>query len=175
MSWFYLFFLAHGQLSVLCSLTVQLRVNCYCLWLLEQNKMNEWTNAVLKSRCSVLSSHHWLWQARWQLTSETIACSNRPDRGVGDCLDNTDAPQSGDWNKNSQSICALLWTFHFTRRDRLADSARYGPNPSHHSLPVLLQDWLHGFPGLFTDTSEHIRFLLFSFYLLRFLVVVSVR
>ena len=27
-------------------------------------------------------------------------------------------------------------------------------------LPFLLQDWLHGFPGLFTDTSEHIRFLL---------------
>jgi len=26
----------------------------------------------------------------------------------------------------------------------------------------LLQDWLHGFHGLFTDTSEHIHFLLFS-------------
>jgi len=24
-------------------------------------------------------------------------------------------------------------------------------------FPFLLQDWLHGFPGLFTDTSEHIR------------------
>ena len=38
-------------------------------------------------------------------------------------------------------------------------------NPSHCSLPFLLQDWLHGFPGLFTDrTSEHIRFLFFSFF-----------
>ena len=31
-------------------------------------------------------------------------------------------------------------------------------DPSHRSLPFLLQDWLHGFPRLFTDTSEHIRF-----------------
>jgi len=29
---------------------------------------------------------------------------------------------------------------------------------SHNSLPFLLLDWLHGFPGLLTDTSEHIRF-----------------
>ena len=39
---FYLLFSAHGQLSVLRSLAVQLTVNCYCLWLLrgfEQNKM----------------------------------------------------------------------------------------------------------------------------------------
>jgi len=41
-------------------------------------------------------------------------------------------------------------------------------------LPFL-RDWLHGFPGLFTDTSEHIRFLLFSFSLFHFLVVGSVR
>ena len=32
-------------------------------------------------------------------------------------------------------------------------------NPSHRSL--LFQDWLHGFPGLFTDTSEHTRFFTF--------------
>ena len=38
-------------------------------------------------------------------------------------------------------------------------------NPSHRCLPFLLPDWLHGFPGLFTDTSVHIRFLLFSFFL----------
>jgi len=31
-------------------------------------------------------------------------------------------------------------------------------NPSHRSLPFLLEDWLHRFLGLFTDTSEHIRF-----------------
>jgi len=34
----------------------------------------------------------------------------------------------------------------------------FSANPSHRSLPFLLLDWLHGFPGLFTDTSEHIRF-----------------
>ena len=30
----------------------------------------------------------------------------------------------------------------------------FSANPSHHSLPFLLLDWLHGFPGLFTNTSE---------------------
>ena len=39
----------------------------------------------------------------------------------------------------------------------------FSANPSLSSLPFLLQGCLHGFPGLFTDTSEHIRFLLFSF------------
>ena len=34
MSWFYLLISAHGQLLVLCSLTVQLSVNSYCFWLL---------------------------------------------------------------------------------------------------------------------------------------------
>ena len=35
------------------------------------------------------------------------------------------------------------------------------------SLPFLLQHWLHGFPGLFTDTFEHfLVFLFFHFYLL---------
>ena len=34
----------------------------------------------------------------------------------------------------------------------------FSTNLSHHSLPFLLLDWLHRFPGLFTNTSEHIRF-----------------
>ena len=34
----------------------------------------------------------------------------------------------------------------------------FSTNLSHHSQPFLLLDWLHGFPGLFTDTSEHICF-----------------
>ena len=38
----------------------------------------------------------------------------------------------------------------------------FSANPSHRSLPFLLPERLHGFPGLFTDTSEHIRFLLCS-------------
>jgi len=36
----------------------------------------------------------------------------------------------------------------------------FSANPSHWSLPFLLQEWLC---RLFTVTSEHIRFLLFSF------------
>ena len=46
----------------------------------------------------------------------------------------------------------------------------FSANPSHRSLPFLLPDWLHGFPGLSTDTSEHIRFFVFSFSVLHFLV-----
>ena len=39
----------------------------------------------------------------------------------------------------------------------------FSANPSHRSLPFLLPDWLYGFPGLFTATSEHVRFCFFSF------------
>ena len=47
------------------------------------------------------------------------------------------------------------YVFHFfTPGLKLSFSA----NPSHHNLPFPLLDWLHGLPGLFTDTSEHIRF-----------------
>ena len=41
----------------------------------------------------------------------------------------------------------------------------FSANSSHSSLPFLLQAWLCGFPRLFTVTSEHIRFLLFRFFL----------
>ena len=35
----------------------------------------------------------------------------------------------------------------------------FSANPHRHrSLPFFLQDWLHEFPGLVTDTSKHIRF-----------------
>jgi len=44
------------------------------------------------------------------------------------------------------------------------------------AFPFLIQDSLHGFPRLFTVTSEHIPSFLFSFFLfLHFLVVGSVR
>jgi len=36
----------------------------------------------------------------------------------------------------------------------------FSANPSHRSLPFLLPDWRHGFPGLFTDTSECMFFSL---------------
>jgi len=46
-------------------------------------------------------------------------------------------------------------------------SVRFDPlrlDSTQRSLPFLLQDRLHGFPGLFTDSSEHVtRFLLFLF------------
>ena len=51
----------------------------------------------------------------------------------------------------------------------------FSANPSHRSLAFLLQDRLHGFPGLFTDTSEHICFFTFSFLFFPFLVVCFVR
>jgi len=37
----------------------------------------------------------------------------------------------------------------------------FPPQPSF----FVLQDWLHGFPGLFTDTSEHIRLFFKTFFL----------
>ena len=42
----------------------------------------------------------------------------------------------------------------------------FSANSSQRSLPFLLHDWLDGFPRLFTDTSELIRFyfLLFLFF-----------
>ena len=49
----------------------------------------------------------------------------------------------------------------------------FAANPSHRSLPFLLQDWLHGFPWPFTDTSEHIRFLLYIFVFSTFSFLVS--
>jgi len=48
----------------------------------------------------------------------------------------------------------------------------FSTGPSHRSLPFLLQDWLRGFPGLFTDTSEHIRFLVFTFSVFHFQLLV---
>ena len=42
-------------------------------------------------------------------------------------------------------------------------------------LQFLLQDWFPGFPGQFIDTSEHIRFLLFSFSVFQLLVFGSAR
>jgi len=37
----------------------------------------------------------------------------------------------------------------------------FSANPFHRSLSFLLQGWLHRFPGLFTNTSEHIRYFTF--------------
>ena len=50
----------------------------------------------------------------------------------------------------------------------------FSANIFHHSLPFLLQDLPHGFPGLFTDISEHIRFFAFQFFCFPLLVVGSV-
>ena len=45
-------------------------------------------------------------------------------------------------------------------------------NSSLRSLPFLLQDSLRGFPKLFTNTSKHIHFLLFSFSVFHFQLLV---
>ena len=45
----------------------------------------------------------------------------------------------------------------------------------HCSLLFLLQDWIHGFPGLFTNTSEHICFYFLVCLFSQFLVFSSVR
>jgi len=44
----------------------------------------------------------------------------------------------------------------------------FSANPSHRSLPFHLRDWLHGFPGLFTDSSENNCFFTLSFFLIFF-------
>ena len=52
----------------------------------------------------------------------------------------------------------------------------FSANPFHRSLPFFIQDWLHGFPRLFTDISEHVRFYFFIFFSFSpFLVIGSVR
>jgi len=43
------------------------------------------------------------------------------------------------------------------------------------SLPFLLQDWLYGFSGLFTDTFEHTRFYSLVFLFFSYFVVVGFR
>jgi len=59
-------------------------------------------------------------------------------------------------------VCFKLWTLEISQQHSFTPGLKlsFSANPSHHSLPFLLLDWLHGFPGLFTDTSEHIRFFL---------------
>jgi len=61
--------------------------------------------------------------------------------------------------------CAILTTFIIHHSSLLHSRLKtfLSANPSNHSLPFLLQDWLHGFPALFTDTSKRIRFLVFLF------------
>jgi len=56
--------------------------------------------------------------------------------------------------RNSLPVCTI--TPYFTL-----------PSSAHATLQT--HDWLHGFPRLSTDTSEHIRFLVFSFSLFHFL------
>ena len=44
----------------------------------------------------------------------------------------------------------------------------FSANPFYRSLFFLLQERLHGFPGLLTDTSEHILFYFLVFLLSTF-------
>ena len=74
----------------------------------------------------------------------------------------------------SVALPPVPWTHHFHHPLPLHSftpglKLSFSANPSHRSLPFLLPDWLHGFPGLFTDTSEHIRFYSIVFYFVVFL------
>jgi len=59
------------------------------------------------------------------------------------------------------TLCLLSLVFHHPSLFHSRLKTFLSANPSHHSLSFLLQDWLHRFPRLFTDTSEHIRFFTF--------------
>jgi len=50
----------------------------------------------------------------------------------------------------------------------------FSANPSQHSIPFFRTDYIDSL-GLFTYTSEHIRFSLFSFSVFHFLLVGSMR
>ena len=58
---------------------------------------------------------------------------------------------------NLQTFLRITWT----QKAKPSFSA----NPSHRSLPFLLRHWLHGFPGLFTDTSEPYPFFILLVFL----------
>ena len=51
----------------------------------------------------------------------------------------------------------------------------FSANPPHHSLPFLLHYWLHGFPGLFTDTLSISVFYFLVFLFFHFLVFGSMQ
>ena len=74
--------------------------------------------------------------------------------------------------RRSSSLTMLVFHHPSHFHSRLKPSF-FSANPTHRSLPFLLQHWLHGFARLF-DTSEHIRFFYF-FSVFHFLVVDSVR
>ena len=60
-----------------------------------------------------------------------------------------------------QVMMQLLWSTPLTFFSRLKTFLFYKSFPPQPSF--LLPDWLHGFPRLFIDTSQHILFLLFLF------------
>jgi len=66
------------------------------------------------------------------------------------------------YGRYAANIYTLL-VYHHTNTFITGLKPSFSANPFHRSLLFLLQDWLHGFSRQFTDTSEHIRFLLFSF------------
>ena len=74
-------------------------------------------------------------------------------------------------------LCESAWISRnaLLRQSRVSSLKHpFSANPSHHSLLYLLQDWPHGFPGLFADTSELIRLSFFCFFPLFFTFKLSV-
>ena len=61
----------------------------------------------------------------------------------------------------SKSVTYLLGTYNFVLFIHYIILFIFYFIFSHRILPFLLRDWLHGFLGLFTDTSKHIRFYFF--------------
>ena len=62
-----------------------------------------------------------------------------------------------DLKRNSWLFPDAPWPFQFLEFPWLSSG-----------LPPWIQDWIHVFPGLFTDTSKHIHFYIFFFPLFRF-------
>jgi len=79
---------------------------------------------------------------------------------------------------NLLNLYLLLLVFHHPSLFYSRLKPSFFANPTHRSLPFLRYylSLLHGFPGLFTDTFEHIRFFTFLFFFcFLFLVLASVR
>ena len=64
---------------------------------------------------------------------------------------------------NLLNLYLLLLVFHHPSLFYSRLEPSFFANPTHRSLPFLSYylSLLHGFPGLFTDTFEHIRFFTF--------------
>ena len=103
-----------------------------------------------------------------------IGCSHTSSRTLQRTNLTEHQPSEFRRSQSSRDADARLCVYSITPSLFLFQALKhsFSASPSHR---ILLQDWLHGFPGLFSDTSELSRFLLFSFSVFPLLVVGSVR